>query len=221
MGVTCSYNCRDGPWFMLQNIQDYVNMAPKGLSLLKDTVQRRFPLDDEWVPFDSPKAFATTTSIADLIQEILQRHAEGIHFREYNAGPNLDSQMSDQGFNIDIDVDWSTGILYGGNAFNCGTWQDKMVSGRDVNTGTYESELTRVCPLCRARAPRPATRACRARRGTGHRSRSSVSWHQPCAGSPACRPRGNSLTRACKRRVSTSRLADRVPVQDLTQRLRS
>ena len=111
---------------MLQNIQDYVEMAPNGLDLLKDTCKRRFPLDDTWVPFDDSRAYATETSVADIIQEILQRHASGIHFREYNAGHNLDSQMSDKGFNIDIEVDWKTGIIYGGNESNCGTWQDKM-----------------------------------------------------------------------------------------------
>lgn len=113
---------------MLQNIQDYVNMAPNGLDLLKDTVKRRFPLDDEWVPYDDPKAYKVESTIADVIQEVLQRHAAGIHFREYNAGPNLDMQMSDNGFNIDIEVDWKTGIIHGGNKDNCGTWQDKMVS---------------------------------------------------------------------------------------------
>lgn len=112
---------------MLQNIQDYVNMAPNGLELLQDKVRRRFPLDDTWVPFDDKRAYATDSTIAEVIQEILQRHASGIHFREYNAGPNLDSQMSDKGFNIDIEVDWKTGVLYGGNEWNCGTWQDKMV----------------------------------------------------------------------------------------------
>ncbi|GAA5998308.1 hypothetical protein JCM5350_002093 [Sporobolomyces pararoseus] len=125
-GRTPRYNSRDSPWFMLQNIQDYVEMAPNGLELLKDTCKRRFPLDDTWVPYDDSRAYAVETSVADIIQEILQRHASGIHFREYNAGPNLDSQMSDKGFNIDIEVDWKTGIIYGGNEHNCGTWQDKM-----------------------------------------------------------------------------------------------
>lgn len=101
-------------------------MAPNGLAILKDTVKRRFPLDDTWVPFDDPRAYAAESTIADIIQEVVQRHASGIHFREYNAGPNLDMQMQDDGFNIDIDVDWKTGIIYGGNEHNCGTWQDKM-----------------------------------------------------------------------------------------------
>ncbi|KAK4052230.1 bifunctional 4-alpha-glucanotransferase/amylo-alpha-1,6-glucosidase [Microbotryomycetes sp. JL221] len=135
-GKTPRYNCRDGPWFMLQNIQDYVNMAPNGLELLRDKVKRRFPLNDEWVPHDSPKAYQVESTVAEVVQEVLQRHAQGIHFREYNAGPNLDMQMSDPGFNIDIDVDWKTGIIYGGNEHNCGTWQDKMgESGKAGNKG--------------------------------------------------------------------------------------
>jgi glycogen debranching enzyme len=34
--------------------------------------------------------------------------------------------MTNQGFNIDIFVDWDTGLLFGGNKWNCGTWMDKM-----------------------------------------------------------------------------------------------
>ncbi|CAO1619295.1 unnamed protein product [Jaminaea pallidilutea] len=119
------YNCRDGPWFFAQNVQDYCKMVPSGESILKDTVKRRFPLDDEWVPVDDPKAFSHTSTVAELIHEILQRHASGIHFREHDAGPKIDEHMKDDGFNIDIDTDWKTGMVFGGNEHNCGTWQDK------------------------------------------------------------------------------------------------
>ena len=111
---------------MLQNIQDYVKSAPDGLSILSESVKRRFPKDDTWVPWNDPRAYAYTSTIAEIIQEILQRHADGISFREYNAGPNLDMQMKDEGFNIDVKVDWRTGIISGGNRYNCGTWMDKM-----------------------------------------------------------------------------------------------
>ena len=119
---------------MVQNIQDYVNMAPDGISLLSEPIKRRFPKDETWVPWNDPRAYAYSSTVAEIIQEILQRHADGIHFREYNAGPNLDMQMKDPGFNIDIDVDWNTGIIFGGNEFNCGTWMDKM--GESVKAGT-------------------------------------------------------------------------------------
>ncbi|THH32030.1 hypothetical protein EUX98_g2165 [Antrodiella citrinella] len=128
------YNSRDSPWWMLQNIQDYVQMAPDGLSLLSEPVKRRFPADDTWVAWDDPKAYAYSSSVAEIVQEILQRHADGISFREYNAGPNLDMQMKDEGFNISIKVDWTTGLIFGGNENNCGTWMDKM--GESVKAGT-------------------------------------------------------------------------------------
>lgn len=122
------YNSRDSPWWMIQNIQDYTKMCPNGLSILEDSVKRRFPADDEWVAWDDPKAYSYSSTVAELVQEILQRHAEGIEFREYNAGPNLDMDMKDEGFNQRIWVDWQTGLIYGGNRYNCGTWQDKMGS---------------------------------------------------------------------------------------------
>ncbi|TCD67967.1 hypothetical protein EIP91_011768 [Steccherinum ochraceum] len=128
------YNSRDSPWWMLQNIQDYVLMAPDGISLLSEHVKRRFPEDETWVPWDDPRAYAYSSTVAEIIQEILQRHATGISFREYNAGPNLDMQMSDEGFDIEVKVDWNTGIIFGGNAHNCGTWMDKM--GESVKAGT-------------------------------------------------------------------------------------
>lgn len=64
-------------------------MAPNGLTILSDKVKRRFPADDTWVAWDSPRAYEYESSVAELIQEILQRHAEGIEFREYNVSKNL------------------------------------------------------------------------------------------------------------------------------------
>lgn len=128
------YNSRDSPWWMLQNIQDYVLMAPDGLSILSEPVKRRFPKDDTWVPWNDEHAYAYSSSLAEIVQEILQRHADGIHFREYNAGPNLDMQMKSEGFNVNIQVDWETGLVSGGNEFNCGTWMDKM--GESQKAGT-------------------------------------------------------------------------------------
>jgi glycogen debranching enzyme len=119
---------------MLQNIQDYVNSAPGGLSILSEIIKRRFPQDDTWVAWNDPRAYASSSSLAEIIQEILQRHASGIKFREYNAGPNLDMQMKEEGFDIEIRVDWETGFVMGGNLYNCGTWMDKM--GESVKAGT-------------------------------------------------------------------------------------
>lgn len=75
-------------WF-IQNIQDYTKMCPNGLSILDDKVKRRFPADDTWVPWDHARAFEYESSVMQLVQEILQRHAEGIEFREYNVSLKL------------------------------------------------------------------------------------------------------------------------------------
>ena len=121
------YNSRDSVWFFLQAVQDYADIAPDGIKVLKEDVRRRFlPYDDTWFSADDPRAYSTSSTIEEIIQEIFQRHASGLSFREHNAGPQLDMQMSDKGFQIDISVDWDTGIVYGGNQWNCGTWMDKM-----------------------------------------------------------------------------------------------
>ncbi|KAI9668292.1 MAG: hypothetical protein M1821_001112 [Bathelium mastoideum] len=121
------YNSRDSIWFFLQNCQDYVKIVPNGTGLFQETVHRRFlPYDDTWFPWDDARAYSVTSIMEDVIQEALQRHASGLSFREYNAGPNLDSQMKSEGFNIEVHTDWKTGIIYGGNQSNCGTWMDKM-----------------------------------------------------------------------------------------------
>ncbi|KAK9472217.1 glucanotransferase domain of glycogen debranching enzyme-domain-containing protein [Dipodascopsis tothii] len=120
------YNARDAVWLFLQSVQDYVATVPGGAAILDEPVARRFPLDDRFVEWDSAEAFSYSTSLREIVFEVLQRHAAGIHYREHNAGPALDSQMSDAGFNVDVVVDWATGFVHGGSQWNCGTWMDKM-----------------------------------------------------------------------------------------------
>lgn len=120
------YNARDAAWFFFQAIQDYVDIVPNGDSILKEKVTRRFPLDDTYITFDDPKAFSYSSTLEEIMYEILVRHAKGIKYREANAGPNLDRVMKDEGFNVEVHVDWSTGLIHGGSQFNCGTWMDKM-----------------------------------------------------------------------------------------------
>lgn len=128
------YNSRDSVWFFLQAIQDYTVMAPNGSSLLQEKVPRRFlPYDDTWFPFDDPRAYSQSPTVLEVIQEVFQRHAHGMSFREYNAGSDLDVQMKPEGFQIDVNVDWNTGIVFGGSQDNCGTWQDKM--GESTSAG--------------------------------------------------------------------------------------
>ena len=126
-GKAPRYNSRDSIWFFLQNIQDYTIMVPNGSEILKEKVARRFlPCDDTYFEFDDPRAYSRESTIEEIVQEALQRHASGLSFREANAGPGLDMQMKPEGFQIDVNVDWDTGLIFGGNQFNCGTWMDKM-----------------------------------------------------------------------------------------------
>lgn len=126
-GTVPRYNSRDSVWYLLQCIQDYCKMAPGGVQLLSEMVPRRFlPYDDTWFSFDDSRAYSTSSTVSEIVQEVLQRHALGLSFREHNAGTDLDMQMKPEGFQIDVNVDWDTGFVFGGNQFNCGTWQDKM-----------------------------------------------------------------------------------------------
>jgi len=121
------YNARDAIWFLLQCIQDYTKIVPNGIEILKEDIPRRFlPYDDTYFEADDPRAYSKTSTLEDIIQEALQRHASGMAYREANAGPGLDSQMKSEGFDQHIYVDWDTGFIFGGNQHNCGTWMDKM-----------------------------------------------------------------------------------------------
>lgn len=127
------YNARDAVWWCLQAIKEYCEFAPEGLSFLKEKVALRFP-DDEFIDSNDPKCFSKEITIEDFIQNVLERHARGIKFREWNAGSNLDHVMRSEGFEIEVGTDWNTGFVYGGNMYNCGTWMDKMGESKTANT---------------------------------------------------------------------------------------
>ena len=71
--------------------------------------------------------------IQDIILIILTNHVNGIDFREWKAGKQIDEHMKDEGFNIKIFLDTNNGFIYGGNSSNCGTWMDKMGSSQKAN----------------------------------------------------------------------------------------
>ncbi|KAH9417750.1 hypothetical protein DERP_011461 [Dermatophagoides pteronyssinus] len=116
-GKNPRYNCRDAIWWWLQAIKQYIQLVPNGHLILDENVYRIFPTKD-----DSIEPLHCT------MQEALNQHFNGIDFVEKNAGKKIDAHMTEKGFHIQIGVDRSTGFVYGGNQWNCGTWMDKMGS---------------------------------------------------------------------------------------------
>lgn len=119
------FNARDATWLFLQSIQDYCAVAPDGTDFLKTSVSLKYS--------ESLPPGISIETIADLIHFILSQHAQGIEFREWNAGTKIDSCMRDEGFNIKVTCDKETGFIFGGNQWNCGTWMDKMGSSQKVS----------------------------------------------------------------------------------------
>ncbi|TGZ58141.1 hypothetical protein CRM22_009755 [Opisthorchis felineus] len=113
---------------------EWIESSLHSKSLLERPVWRWFPTDDAqgW-PTENPERRLSLISsrihpLYEVVQEVLQRHVSGIDFVERNAGPQLDEHMKPEGFHVTASVDQKTGFPCGGNAFNCGTWMDKMGS---------------------------------------------------------------------------------------------
>ena len=122
-GRNARFNCRDAFWWWLYCIKVYVRSFSNGHDILKDPVLRLFPQDGSSF---NERQKEVEQPLEDVIHEGLQKHFQGLKFRELNAGTKIDAHMKDEGFNNEIGVDLDTGFIFGGNVWNCGTWMDKM-----------------------------------------------------------------------------------------------
>jgi glycogen debranching enzyme len=120
----------------MQACQEYCQLAPEGTALLDAKVYRRFNGDEFSEPLDEPQK---SCLLRDCLLEVMERHARGIDFIEWNAGTQLDHAMRPEGFHMRIWVDRKTGLLYGGNRWNCGTWMDKMGDSHKAGTAGVPS----------------------------------------------------------------------------------
>ncbi|KAH0787321.1 Glycogen debranching enzyme [Histomonas meleagridis] len=129
-GINPRYNSRDATWFFLQSLQDYETFTGENVFLWR--IPKLFPCDDifDYNNEYNNKNYRPIVYMYDIIQEIMNSHGNGIHFKEWNSGAKIDSLMSPKGFNIDIVTNWKTGFILGGNNYNCGTWMDKMGSSK-------------------------------------------------------------------------------------------
>lgn len=122
------YNCRDACWWFVRSVKEYAR-ATKDYSIFKTKVNMLF-LSDDPIEHKERKERGDTKVmlVEEVVQAIFQSHADGISFREWNAGYEIDSNMSTEGFTIRLHVDEDSGFIVGGNSWNCLTWMDKMGS---------------------------------------------------------------------------------------------
>ncbi|OHT06004.1 Glycogen debranching enzyme [Tritrichomonas foetus] len=131
-GMNPRYNARDATWWFLQALQDYAYMSGEGGNVFQIKVPLLFPTDDQNEYnrrfADLDRSTRPVVTMGEIVYRIMDAHANGIHFVEWNAGSQIDSVMKQEGFKIDIVTDWTNGFILGGNSSNCGTWMDKMGS---------------------------------------------------------------------------------------------
>jgi glycogen debranching enzyme len=82
-GMNPRYNARDTTWWFLQALQHYALLSGDGMFAIR--VPRLFRSDDQ------KSERRPIVTMADIVQEMMTRRANGIHFVEWNAGRAIDA----------------------------------------------------------------------------------------------------------------------------------
>eukprot|EP01022_Parablepharisma_sp_SALTPOND_P008156 TRINITY_DN135298_c0_g1_i1.p1 TRINITY_DN135298_c0_g1~~TRINITY_DN135298_c0_g1_i1.p1 ORF type:complete len:1666 (-),score=190.28 TRINITY_DN135298_c0_g1_i1:86-5026(-) len=129
-GNNTRFNARDATWFFMEALQEYVNHDTyHGGSIFQEKIELQFLDSNQAEHFRKVAAGEKVmVTLAEIVQGIMQAHAQGIDFVEWNAGQKIDAHMTKDGFHVKIWLDPKTGFVHGGNKFNCGTWMDKLGS---------------------------------------------------------------------------------------------
>lgn len=127
-GINPRYNCRDATWWFIKALKDYIEFT-KDEAIWKTQMEMKFLDDNQEVHQRKLQAGEKKImTFAQIVQEIFEKHAVGVKYREWGAGFDMDSNMEYEGFNIYLFLDEETGFIFGGNHRNCLTWMDKMGS---------------------------------------------------------------------------------------------
>lgn len=122
------YNARDVTWFFMETLQEYVKFDTEyGPTIFSEKVEMQFLDSNQEEHFKKISAGnKKVMTFEEIIQEIMQAHANGIDFTEWDAGEKINYNMNESGFHIQIKLNPENGCIYGGNSWNCGTWMDKI-----------------------------------------------------------------------------------------------
>ena len=100
-GEQSRFNCRDAVWWYLRAVYLYVS-STKDYEILQVQVQMTF-LDDAKLDHESKlkEGVKITKTLEEIIQQLFQAEADGVYFREWNAGIQIDSNMKNESIHLE------------------------------------------------------------------------------------------------------------------------
>ena len=88
------YNCRDACWWFIRGVKEYANHTGD-YDIFKSKVEMLFNSNDLIEHLELKKQGKQKIMLVeDIIQNIFQSHADGISYREWHSGYEIDSNMS-------------------------------------------------------------------------------------------------------------------------------